>query len=83
MITSGTETNIRVVFRTRPTQNFANKNISLDNIENVNSLKKNLILVDQNKHTEIRRKRVDQQPKRKLELQIRQNSTQRISRGSV
>ena len=38
MITSGTETNIRVVLRTRPTQNFANKNISLDNIENVNIL---------------------------------------------
>ena len=38
MITSGTETNIRVVLRTRPTQNFANKNISLDNMENVNTL---------------------------------------------
>jgi len=36
MITSGTETNIRVVLRTRPTQNFANKNVSLDNMENVN-----------------------------------------------
>ena len=69
MITSGTETNIRVVFRTRPTQNFANKNISLDTIENVNCF--NLFLDYKNKHTEIRRQRADQQPKRNLELQIR------------
>lgn len=32
------ETTIRVVLRTRPTQNFATKNISLDSIENVNPL---------------------------------------------
>jgi hypothetical protein len=38
MITSGTESNIRVVLRTRPTQNFANKNIALDNMENVKKL---------------------------------------------
>jgi hypothetical protein len=32
---SESETSIRVVLRTRPTQNFATKNISLDTMENV------------------------------------------------
>lgn len=30
-----TESNIRVVLRTRPTQHFASKNITLDPLENV------------------------------------------------
>ncbi len=37
-----TESNIRVVLRTRPTQNFASKNINLDILENVNINKVNL-----------------------------------------
>lgn len=37
-MTSETECNIRVVLRTRPTQNFANKNISLEISDNVNFL---------------------------------------------
>ncbi len=32
---SETETSIRVVLRTRPTQHFASKNIQLDTMENV------------------------------------------------
>jgi len=40
---SETETNIRVVLRTRPTQHFASKNIALDAIENVNKNSSDLI----------------------------------------
>jgi hypothetical protein len=33
-----TENTIRVVLRTRPTQNFATKNIALDSMDNVSDL---------------------------------------------
>lgn len=40
------ETSIRVVLRTRPTQHFATKNITLDTMENVNLLiKHNLNMI--------------------------------------
>jgi hypothetical protein len=35
MMSNETESNIRVVLRTRPTQNFASKNIALNTLENV------------------------------------------------
>ena len=35
MSTTETETQIKVVVRTRPTQSFASKNIILDTLENV------------------------------------------------
>jgi len=69
---------IRVIVRTRPTSNFAFKNIEIDPATSV-IFAYYPSIVNLNKHPEAGRERIDQQPTRELEVQIRQDSSQHKS----